>query len=43
MVGMVPYDEALARLDLEGISFMELPKNSLAQVEVDKIIMKLGM
>ncbi len=43
MVGMVPYDDTLARLDLEGISLMELPKNSLAQVEIDKIIMKLGM
>jgi CO dehydrogenase nickel-insertion accessory protein CooC1 len=40
---MVPYDDTLARLDLEGISLMELPKNSLAQVEIDKIIMKLGM
>jgi len=43
LVGMVPYDEDLASLDLEGISLMELPENSLAQVEIDKIIMKLGM
>jgi CO dehydrogenase maturation factor len=43
LAGMIPYDETISRFDLEGRPLIELPGNSPAQLEIENVIMKLGM
>lgn len=43
VAGMIPYDETLARFDLEGEPLIELPSNSPAVSEMENIITNLGL
>lgn len=43
LAGMVPFDEGIARFDLEGRPLMELPETSPAVVEMENVITNLGM
>ena len=43
VAGMIPYDEDIARFDLDGKPLSELPATSSALIEMENIIMKLGI
>ncbi len=43
VAGMVPFDEDIARFDLDGKALSELPVTSPAVIEMENIIMKLGI
>ncbi len=43
VAGMVPFDEEIAQFDLDGRPLIELPDTSSAAVEMENIIMKLGI
>jgi CO dehydrogenase maturation factor len=43
VAGMVPFDEDIARFDLDGKALSELPVTSTAVIEMENIIMKLGI
>jgi len=43
VAGMVPFDEEIAQFDLDGRPLIELPDTSPAAVEMENIIMKLGI
>ena len=43
VAGMVPFDEEIAQFDLDSRPLIELPDTSLAAVEMENIIMKLGI
>ncbi len=43
VIGMVPYDENIARLDLVGDPLIGLPDDSPAVVEVENIIKEIGL
>ncbi|MDF1558149.1 MAG: AAA family ATPase [ANME-2 cluster archaeon] len=43
VAGIVPFDEEIAQFDLDGRPLIELPDSSPAAVEVENIIMKLGI
>ena len=43
VAGMVPFDEDIARFDLDGKALSELPATSPAVIEMQNIIMKLGI
>ncbi|MDF1531172.1 MAG: AAA family ATPase [ANME-2 cluster archaeon] len=43
VAGMVPFDDEIARFDLNGKPLIELPSTSPAVIEMENIIMKLGI
>ncbi|KAF5410239.1 MAG: CO dehydrogenase maturation factor [Candidatus Methanocomedens sp.] len=43
VAGMVPFDEEIARFDLDGRPLIELPDTSPAVIEMENIIIKLGI
>lgn len=43
LMGMIPFDDTLARFDLEGKPIVELPRNSIALREVEKIARRIEM
>jgi len=43
VAGMVPFDEDIARFDLDGKALSELSGTSPAVIEMENIIMKLGI
>lgn len=43
LAGMIPFDETIAQFDLEGKPLMELPSTSPAVVEMENIIIELGL
>ena len=43
LIGMVPLDEKIAELDLKGESLVNLPEDSPAMIEVEKIAKKLEL
>jgi CO dehydrogenase maturation factor len=43
LVGIVPFDEILARFDLEGRPLAELPEDSTALMAAGKIAQKMGL
>jgi len=43
VIGMIPYDENIARLDLVGDPLIDLPDDSPAVVVVEKIIKEIGL
>lgn len=43
VAGMVPFDEDIVRFDLDGKALSELPATSTALIEMENIIVKLGI
>jgi len=43
VVGMIPFDDNIARFDLEGLPLAGLPEDSLSVIEVAKIAEKIGL
>jgi CO dehydrogenase maturation factor len=43
VAGTVPFDDEIARFDLDGRALIELPATSPAVIEMENIIMKLGI
>ncbi len=43
LVGIIPFDETLAKFDLEGRPLSELPEDSTALKSVGEIVMKMGL
>jgi CO dehydrogenase maturation factor len=43
VAGMVPFDEEIAQFDLDGRPLIELPDTSPAVIEMENIIIKLGI
>lgn len=43
LAGVIPFDEIIAQFDLEGRSLKELPSTSPAVVEMENIIIQLGL
>jgi CO dehydrogenase maturation factor len=43
LVGVVPFDEVLAKFDLEGKPLAQLPEDSKALKAVGEIVTKMGL
>jgi len=42
-LGIIPYDENVARYNLEGVSLLKLPRDSPALIAVREIVKKMGL
>ena len=42
MIGMIPLDPKIEEMDIKGIPLFEIPDNSAAAIEIEKIGQKLG-
>jgi CO dehydrogenase maturation factor len=43
LIGLVPTDESIAERDLAGEALYDLPEDSKAVIEVERIAVKLGL
>lgn len=42
MIGMIPLDPKIEEMDIRGIPLFEIPDDSIAAIEIEKIVQKLG-
>jgi CO dehydrogenase maturation factor len=42
LIGMIPLDPKIEEMDIKGIPLFEIPDDSVAAVEIENIVKKLG-
>ncbi|MDD4249993.1 MAG: ATP-binding protein, partial [Methanosarcina sp.] len=43
LIGVIPLDPKIEEMDIKGIPLFEIPDDSVAAVEIEKIVQKLGL
>jgi len=43
IIGMIPLDPKIEEMDIKGIPLFEIPDDSIAAVEIENIVKKLGL